>query len=336
VALGLVVATALVGAFASNASAQFFAFNNPGQDVLIVGFWAVGFGHPGVSTEFSIFADRTDTTFSMPIQIIFLDTDQKVVGRKSDVLTAFQRKHYDAEALLAGQKAQAGFFLVADSNQSSSVLSGAVVIGLDPSGKVDGKANLLLDSTGKAITTAQGLTAHRMVSTTGNQLEAPLGLTTCPDGASGCTSGAGFQTFLLFLNTGTLTTAGTVTSLDQSQPVVVEFFGDNEVFLGDCDFLLTAFDVAIIRPGLDASLGPKLDSCPVDLTPALVGTSKTTARWAASLRSVPQNEVLLGLVATVNVATAGGIEAYTYEMSYSANSTSTVHHRELTRLLLTT
>jgi hypothetical protein len=336
VTLGLVVAVALVGAFASTASAQFFAFNNPGQDVVIAGFWAVGFGHPGVSTEFSIFADRTDTTFSMPIQIVFVDTDQKVVARRSDVLTAFQRKHYDAESILAGTKAQAGFFIVADANQSSSVLSGAVVLGLDPTGKVDGKANLLLDSTGKAITTAQGLTAHRMMHVTGEQLEAPLGLTTCPDGAAGCTSGAGFQTFLLFLNTGTLTTVGATTPLDQSQPVVIEFFADNEVYLGDCDFLLTAFDVAIVRPGLDGSLGPKLDTCPVDLTPALIGTSKTTARWAASIRSLPANDVLLGLVATVNVASSGGIEAYTYEMSYSADSTSTVHHRELTRLLLTT
>lgn len=338
-ALSLALAVALVAGLPSTSRAVIpgdFAYNDGGQDVLIVGFWAVGFGDPGVSTEFDIFADRTNSTFAMPIQMVFVDDAQKVVGRRSDTLTVFERKHYDAESIVASSGSKIGWFFVADANQSSSVLSGAVVIGLDPGGKVDGKANLLLDSAGNVINKAQALTGHTMQKWTGDQLEAPVGLTTCPDGAAGCTPGAGFQTFLVFLNAGTITTNGTTTSLDQSQPVTIEFFGDKEVFLGNCEFVLTAFDLGVVRPGLDLALGKLNDACSVDLTPALVGSAKTTARWAASIRSIPDNMVLAGLVATVNVTSTGGIQAYAYEMSYSADDTSTLHHTELTRLLLTT
>jgi hypothetical protein len=340
VALSLIMAIVLVGGFVNNqASAQIF--NDPGNDVMIVGFWAVEFGNTGVSTEFSIFADRTGGGMGdkiMPVQIIFVDDNQKVVTRKNDVFTAFERKHYNAEALVAGSTAKVGFFLVADSNQASSSLSGTVVIGLDPGGKRDGKANLLLDSTGKTITTAQALTAHTMAKYTGDQLEAPLGLTTCPDGTvAACTAGLGFQTFLVFLNAGTFTTVGATTPIDNIQTVGVEFYGDGEVFLGSCDYQLTAYDMIVTRPGLDAALGALNDPCTgVDLTGALVGTSQTTARWSASIRSIPDNQVLVGIVATVNVASAGGVQAYAYDMSYSAEDTSTLHHTAITRLLFTT
>jgi hypothetical protein len=300
-------------------------YKEGGKDLLIVGFWSVGFGAPGVSTEFSVFADRTNTTYAMPITITFLNDKQGTVFTFDDTLTAFERKHYDVEALLAGVSDTLGFFIVSDTNFTSSVLSGAVVIGLDPIGnKVDGKANLLLDSSGNVITTARALTAHSMKYVASQSLEVPLGLTTLTP------SGVGFQTFLVVLNAGTFTTIGTTSPLDQTTTVAVEFFGDKEVFLGSCDITLTVHDVWVARPGIIPKLN---DLCiPVDFVKALVPTANTTARWAASIRTKVEDNVLLGEVFTINTRSS---EAYAYAMSESADSTTTLNDTELTILLQT-
>ncbi|MBI3780724.1 MAG: hypothetical protein HY278_06685 [candidate division NC10 bacterium] len=294
---------------------------------MIVGFWAVGFGIPGVSTEFSVFADRTNTTFAMPITLTFLNDKQSTVFVFDDELTAFERKSYDAEALLTGVSDTFGFFMVSDTNFTSSVLSGAVVIGLDPGGSVDGKANLLLDASGNVISTARALTAHTMEHNARKLEDVPLGLTTV-SGVS--TPAPGFQTFLVLLNAGTLTTVGTTTPLDQTQPVALEFFGDNEVFIGSCDIILTAFDVWISRIGLTPKLN---DLCvPLNFKKALVAPANTMARWAASIRAHNNNNnVLVGEVFTINTKS---LEAYSYPMSY-AHCTTTLHETELTRLLVT-
>lgn len=305
------------------------AFRNAavGQPML-VGFWALGFGAPGVSTEFSVFADRTNTSFAVPIQIVFVDDKQTTVARFDDHLTAAERKHYDAEVTLQGVSSTVGFFVVADSNWTSSVLSGASVIGIDPLGNnTDGQAKLLLDSNGNTITTARALTGHDLTrKTAAASLGAPLGLTTLP-------SGNGFQTFMVFLNAGTTTTPGgkTASQVDQTQPIAIEFFGDNEVFLGSCDTNMTVNDVYITRPGL----APKLnDLCiPPSFKAALVPPANVNARWAAVVRThnLAAN-VLLGEVITVNTKS---LEAYAYAMAEDGNSTTTLHGTYLTSLLIT-
>jgi hypothetical protein len=293
-----------------------------------MGFWALGFGQPGVSTEFSVFADRTNTSFAMPIQIVFVDDKQTTVARFDDFLTAAERKHYDAEVTLVGTTSTIGFFLVADSNWTSSVLSGASVIGLDPGGSIEGTAKLLLDSNGNVITTARALTGHALhVKSASNSLAAPLGLTTLTP------AGQGFQTFMVFLNAGTATTAPgkTVSSVDNSQPIAIEFFGDNEIFLGSCDTTLTLNDVYITRPGL----APKLnDLCiPPSFKAGLVPPANTTVRWAAAIRSHNQPaNVLLGEVVTVNTKS---LEAYAYAMAQNTASTTTLNNLFITSLLIT-
>jgi hypothetical protein len=293
-----------------------------------MGFWALGFGQPGVSTEFSVFADRTNTSFSMPIQIVFVDDKQTTVARFDDFLTAAERKHYDAEVTLVGTTSTIGFFLVADSNWTSSVLSGASVIGLDPGGSVEGTAKLLLDSNGNAITTSRALTGHALhVKSASNSLAAPLGLTTLTP------AGQGFQTFMVFLNAGTTTTPGgkTASQVDNSQPIAIEFFGDNEIFLGSCDTTLTLNDVYITRPGL----APKLnDLCiPPSFKAGLVPPANTTARWAAVVRTHNQaSNVLVGEVITVNTKS---LEAYAYAMAQNASSSTTLNNMFITSLLIT-
>jgi hypothetical protein len=326
--LTLILLAGLAFGLSGNAVASPQAFYNgaPGH-MMLVGFWAVGFGSAGVSTEFSVFADRTNTTFAMPIQIVFIDDKQARVTEHNDELTAEERKHYDAEALLIGTSAKVGFMLVADTSLASSVLSGAVVIGLDtsPGASVEGSAKLLLDTSGNVISTARSLTGHKMQYYATSTISAPLGLTTCPNGVAGCTKGDGFQTFLVILNAGTISG----TKADQSVPIDLEFFGDNEEFLGSCDTILTDHDMWVTRVGLSPGLN---DVCiPSDFNKALVGTAKTTARWAASVRTKTNNSVLLGEVFTVNTRS---LEAYAYEMS-QATDTSNLQETVLTSLLTT-
>jgi hypothetical protein len=300
----------------------------PVGTTMLFGFWALGFGQPGVSTEFSVFADRTNTSFAVPIQIVFVDDKQTTVARFDDHLTAAERKSYDAEQTLIGTTSTVGFFLVADSNWTSSVLSGASVIGLDPSGSIEGTAKLLLDSSGNVITTSRALTGHDLTQKFSTaSLAAPLGLTTLTP------AGQGFQTFLVLLNAGTTTTipTKTATSVDNSQPISIEFFGDNEVFLGSCDTTLTLNDVYITRPGLSPKLN---DLCiPPTFKAGLVPPANTTARWAAVVRTHNlATNVLIGEVITVNTKS---LEAYAYAMAQNAASSTTLNNLYITSLLIT-
>jgi hypothetical protein len=304
---------------------------------MLLGFWAVGFVLPGVSTEFSVFADRTNTSFAMPIQIIFVNDTQNTIARFDDHLTAAERKHYDVETILLGVPNQFGFFLVADSNWTSSVLTGASVIGIDtaPGAGLDGFAKLLLDPSGNVITTARALTGHQLyVPAASAALSIPLGLTSNPFGSGLLPVGSGFQTFMVLLNAGTTTTipGKTASSVDNSQPIAIEFFGDNEIFLGSCDTNLTAFDIYATRPGL-----PKLGTSDLCIPPtfkaALVPPANNTARWAAVVRTHNlQENVLVGEVITINTKS---LEAYAYQMGASAQSTTTLNNTLITLLLIT-
>jgi len=255
----------------------------------LLGFWAVGFGEPGISTELSLFNDRPA---HMGVGITIVDDAQQSIAGASAGLTPFQRKHFDLEAIVASTRASVGFFVVTGSSPTPGILSGSVITGLDPGGAVDGKARLLLDPDGNVISSAQALTGQTLARAATDTLLAPLGLTTLAP-----TPGEGFQTFLMFANVGT----------DPLQAVQVEFFGDNEISLGDCSFVLTAFDLVVTRPGIP-DLG---DTCPVDLAPALVAPSGTTARWAARIRTVPSSKVLIGQVVVVNTLSR---EAFAFPM----------------------
>ena len=256
-----------------------------------ISVWAVGFGKPGISTELSLFNAGPG---SVGIGITFMDDKEQRVIEVNTGLTPFERKDFDLEALLAGTTAPVSLFLVTGSSATPGALSGSVITGLDPGGSVDGKARLLLDPDGNVIASARGLTSHELLrlERAAEKLTAPLGLTTLSPAP-----GDGIQTFLVFANVGS----------EPMQSVQIEFFGDNELFLGDCSFVLTPFDLVITRPGL-----PELgDPCPVDLTPTIVTPDSTTARWAASLRTVPSDKVLIGQVVVVNTRSR---EAFAYPM----------------------
>ena len=231
----------------------------------LIGVWAVGFGEPGISTELSLFNAGPG---GVGIGITFMDDKEQRVIEVNTGLTPFERKDFDLEALLAGTTAPVGLFLVTGSSATPGALSGAVIMGLDPGGSVDDKSRLLLDQEGNVIASARGLTSHELLrlERAAENLTAPLGLTTLSP-----VPGDGFQTFFVFANVGT----------QPVQSVQIEFFGDDEVFLGSCGFVLSSFDLVITRPGFPG-LG---DACAVDLTPALVSPRSTTARWAYPLPS---------------------------------------------------
>ncbi|MBI3780351.1 MAG: hypothetical protein HY278_04730 [candidate division NC10 bacterium] len=253
----------------------------------LLGFWAVGFGNSSVSTEFSLFNTQPE---EMGIDLTFFDDAENTIIMLNAVLTPFEERHFDVRSLVAGTNASAGLFLV--TAPTTNALRGTVIMGLTPAGGVGGKAGLLLDQDA-AITAARGLTGSTMrpLQDAAETLVAPLGLTTLSP-----VRGDGFQTFLVFANVGT-----------SPQFVEIEYFGDNEIFLGSCGLLLTSFDLVITRPGLPGLGSP----CSANLAPALVAPDRTTARWAASIQTNPSHEVLLGEVVVINTRTS---EAFVYEM----------------------
>lgn len=252
----------------------------------LLGFWAVGLGNSSISTEFSLF---NTSSKDLGIDLTFFDDAEQTIAMLNTGLTPFERKHFDVKALVAGTNASSGLFLV--TAPSVGALRGTVIKGFDPGSGVDGKP-LLLDRDGR-ITSARGLTGSPLLrlEDAGETLAAPLGLTTMLP-----VPGDGFQTFLVLTNVSTST-----------QSVEIKFYADGEVFLNSCGLTLTSFDLLIVRPGLPGVGNP----CFADLPRALVAPDNTTARWAARIRTLPSNKVLLGEVVVINTRTS---EAFVYEM----------------------
>ncbi len=252
----------------------------------LLGFWAVGFANSGISTEFSLFNTQPE---EVKIDLTFFDDAEQTLVMLNTALTPFERKHFDVKALVEGTDASAGLFLV--TYPTADALRGTVIQGFDPGGGVDGKP-LLLDQNGR-ITSARGLTGSpmRRLDEAVEILTAPLGLTTLLPAP-----GDGFQTFLVFANVGT-----------SDQSIEIKFYADEEVFLGSCGLTMSSFDLLITRPGLPG-VG---NHCFANLARALVAPDSTTARWAASIQTVPSKKVLLGEVIVINTRTS---EAFVYEM----------------------
>jgi len=252
----------------------------------LLGFWAIGLGGSGISTEFSLF---NTSSKDLGIDLTFFDDAEQTIVMLNTGLTPFERKHFDVKALVAGTNVSSGLFLV--TAPSVDALRGTVIQGFDPGGGVDG-IPLLLDQNGR-ITSARGLTGSpmRRLDEAVEILTAPLGLTTLLPAP-----GDGFQTFLVFANVGT-----------SDQSIEIKFYADEEVFLGSCGLTMSSFDLVIVRPGLPA-MG---NHCFANLARALVAPDSTTARWAARIQSVPSKKVLLGEVLVINTRTS---EAFVYEM----------------------
>ena len=252
----------------------------------LLGFWAVGLGDSGISTEFSLFNILPE---QLRIDLTFFDDAEHTINILDTALTPFERKHFDVKTLVEGTNASAGLFLV--TSPTADALRGTVIQGFDPGGGVDG-IPLLLDQNGR-ITSARGLTGSpmRRLDEAVEILTAPLGLTTLLPAP-----GDGFQTFLVFTNVGT-----------SDQSIEIKFYADEEVFLGSCGLTMSSFDLVIVRPGLPA-MG---NHCFVNLSPALVAPDRTTARWAARILTVPRNKVLLGEVFVINTRTS---EAFVSEI----------------------